>query len=860
MRFGRRGKGKSREPIWARRSEKKSGMNIPDEGSAAPAMDIVSAEGEAATQEILTHLGRFSREWSSPESALWSDACMNQLILCIEIAIEEGWSDLTTVLSDTGRVLQTYENAERPAGAILFLKKAYDVMCRLVGDIVIEKSPLETMEEWARVFEEGITAIAADRLELFEDDEGDEMSAEEMLNESVEQELPMEGISESGVARETTLMEDRDALPVLDELPPLESLVTIYTEPEKAEDAVEDVVEPPSEIEEPTEVDAQEEASMGTESQNDRVEEPESNVEEFHTIESFVTSEPEPDRVYIPEESACIENAEALENILEETNGGDEEETNSTLDFASFAMPRVETSENEEPSLEEASDESIIEEAEADTTEGTENFAVCDAIGSTSSVARGILLDALKTPSASTDDHEAVEKTEQRVGVTEPVENPDDIDEPVTESAEEESTDTEEEELEVYDPPRIVVDIIDRICDVLGQFEKAPDTECTEGLDIVLGGLKALKHEAEVMKNATAESCCGTMMEACRAVRSADGKASERFLEIGFSFCGIFIECLSEPESENVTHWREECETWLKDAEAIAKEAEDTSNVVLAFPQKMSTESENTPRDNKVAESDSPPEAIASTQEDESDAEKSIATEEIAAIDHAERSQSLLQSAQDAALQGRGEDAKTFALRAAAEIAKDGVVKAESSLRACELKLKEGIATTEEARTGVRSCEERVNESTARVTESQESYSEAKEATATVVKTLEDLEHEVADLNRHIQELQLKRDEEVERISQTVTELESVRATDQQASNELDELRRLEDDGRVRLEESRQRVKDKSRVVQTIESEMERARETLTKEKVSYSDITQAIQQISGTGILGPEEGENLLF
>jgi len=185
MRFGRRGRSRSREPIWARRegvkSPGKGAVEIPTEGSAAPALDIFSDAGDTSTQEILTLLGRFSREYSNPENAPWSDACMNQLILCIEIAIEEGWSDLTMVLSDTGRILQTYENAERAAGCIAFLGNAYEVMCRLIGDIVIEKAPLETLEDWSGVYSEGISVLESDGLELLQDDEGE---VDEVMEES----------------------------------------------------------------------------------------------------------------------------------------------------------------------------------------------------------------------------------------------------------------------------------------------------------------------------------------------------------------------------------------------------------------------------------------------------------------------------------------------------------------------------------------------------------------------------------------------------------------------------------------------------------------------------------------------------
>ena len=91
MKFGRRGKSRGREPIWARRGTSKPGEDVaiempPMEGSLAPAVDLTD-DTETATDDVLRYLAAFSRECEDPSKPLWSDACMNQLILCMRPSI-----------------------------------------------------------------------------------------------------------------------------------------------------------------------------------------------------------------------------------------------------------------------------------------------------------------------------------------------------------------------------------------------------------------------------------------------------------------------------------------------------------------------------------------------------------------------------------------------------------------------------------------------------------------------------------------------------------------------------------------------------------------------------------------------------
>ena len=109
-------------------------------------------------------------------------------------------------------------------------------------------------------------------------------------------------------------------------------------------------------------------------------------------------------------------------------------------------------------------------------------------------------------------------------------------------------------------------------------------------------------------------------------------------------------------------------------------------------------------------------------------------------------------------------------------------------------------------------------------------------------------------------ELQTRRDNEQEKIIDTVEKMEDMHQAEQQALTEWDELKVLEADSRQRLEESRQHVKDRQRMVQDIESSMESARETMTYEKGSLSDITQTIQQLSGTATNEDNEEKNTLL
>ncbi|MFP6617228.1 MAG: hypothetical protein VCB26_12555, partial [Candidatus Hydrogenedentota bacterium] len=654
---------------------------------------------------------------------------------------------------------------------------------------------------------------------LLQDDEGD---ADAMTDDAAEEKIQLVVVDmDVELQAPASTPGDRDELPVLDELPPLESLVTISAVPESESER---------------EADAEQE------------------------------SEQDPDPVYVsvegfPEEVAVEDTADP-ELATEEAGETEVSESNivEELNFAAFELPRAKT-------------------PEADTEVESEAMPVIE------------------------ETEEAVEEDQNGA----PAEKEEQADAEDVKDVEETAPDGEREEIDVYDPPRIVVDIIDRICGVLGDFESDESADRSAGLDVLLGGVKALEREAHLMDNIQGELACAEMKLACLTVHRYEACRSERFLELGFAFCGIFIEALTDPECENVTAWRKDCESWLNENQPDELEGPaEASGVIVAFPPKEEDVTPNVedstpaPQEEKnddadywearvVSSSDEADEgdglSLFSSESQEADVISEVGeaveesdktesplkkigeagcdageSEHVEEVDRAELSQSLLQSAQKAALEGNSEDAKTFALRAAAEIAKSEVQKAESGLRESEMKLKEGIVNSEEARAGVKSCEESVRESSELVADSRKTHGEAQAATGRVKKSLEDLESDVADLNRRIQDMQAKRDEEVENISQTMGKLESVHAVEQQASNELEELSRLEEDGRSRLEESRQIVKDKQRVIQVIESEMERARETLTQEKVSYADITQAIQQISGGTIQYDDGSDGLLF
>ena len=636
MRFGKRGRGRSIGRRGASRTLTKKPIleQVPQDGSVAPAMGMVSDVSDSCAQEILTHLEHFSEQLADSSATDWTDACMNDLISCMEISVPEGWSDLAKVLTDTGRVLQTYENAQIASEAIPFLQDAYDAMCRLVGDIVIEKTTDETMSHWATIYSKYLDEISAEGLELF-DDEGDANSSESQAIE----EAPIETAKRNETTEENSPVK---TLPVLSELPPLDRLVSF----------------------------------------NDYVSTEESDENtQVYEVDDEHTQDQTPDEVVLENDSISIE-----ENSSEDDN---------VLEFA----PK------------ELVEEEVLSEVAEETSVESEQELVFD----------------------------------------------------------EESN---EETVEHYDPPRIVVDIIDRICDVLGSLERDTGDARAASLGVMLGGLEALEHEAQLMKSMVAEEACITMTKACQLVSGGDDAWSDGLVEQGFSFCGVFIEALTDPASENIASWQDECLKWIASCEAtipapvteteelveepaVVEIAEEASAAIKETIELASIE--DAPGEDVNLFSEVVNEALTAAVEEnipvetlelKASTKTTIATPgpavkseapvaEDTAIDYAERSKELLQSAQEAALKGCAEEVKSFALRAAAEMAKAEVYKAEERLRESEIELTQGIQNTEDARDGVKSCEVAVKESSNLVSESHQSYEDTQKVTADIIEKLE---------------------------------------------------------------------------------------------------------------------------
>lgn len=176
------------------------------------------------TNRLLTALGRFHREVLKAREGgahtQWPDICMNQLIGAVEIALAQGWDEVVEALGDTGRVLQSYSEAGRAGHSVAFLEDAYEILCLMVGDLIVGSVRAGVVQKWSDRYRRAVEDLEAEGLRLVDDEEA--------------------GGSAPPVTRPAeTATADRsfEPLPSLDELAPLEDELETQTDASTDEDA-----------------------------------------------------------------------------------------------------------------------------------------------------------------------------------------------------------------------------------------------------------------------------------------------------------------------------------------------------------------------------------------------------------------------------------------------------------------------------------------------------------------------------------------------------------------------------------------------------------------------------------------------
>ncbi len=665
----------------------------PEDGAGVLDADLSFDDGDP-TQQLLLALGHFQRILKGAKDGaddLWSDECMNQLILGVEISLSQSWTQLVDAFTDAGRVLQTYESAGQARDALPFLNGAYDVLCGIVGEVMGGDVRHQVLDRWQDHYANGLEAIQAAGLTLVDDNETDASPSTDIADRPDDKaqlfEFPhLEG---SGIGNG-----DKE-LPTLGELPPLEDML-------------------PS----------------------------------------------------VPDNGAPREPEDVLE-----------EETDSSL------------------SREDVLGESLEDDG---STAGAGNRAQEEAAA------------------------------EPEVAVPS----------------------------ECVEPSKAIVDIVDRVCDELAELNDRSPENRVLAMEMIEGGVSALKREADAGGYKKSSELCGVMKEACKLTAARTDSLDERFTEICFAFCGVFVEAMDEVESENVKDWRAECEGLISEW-TPAPELEDS-------PLPIEVAVEEAAPDEPIAPKPAPTQAIVTGVEDTpaQPPSEAVAVESGPSPSQIEGhdSQALFERAQQALAAGDAEAAKVLALQAAAAIAATEVSKSEGELQECEKRLKESLNATVESRGAVKEAEKMVKSGASQVAAGERAFGEAKERTAAMAQEQAEEQERIVEFEAEIAELHSKREQGLAKVEEANTRLNEAKGNESSVSERLDGLRSAEVEARKALEGARQYVKDLHRTAAEVEGQMEKSREALTRHKMSFEDIRQTIGEPSLEETIDEEQSGEMLF
>ena len=240
-------------------SEERSALLFQENGEKADSSaatvspnPITPLPGADPTQRLLTALGRFHRYVAKGQAGapqeFWSDDCMNQILTAMELSVAQGWKEIVEALTGTARVLQTYETASAAHLCVPFLNDSYEVLCLMVGDLIVNNTRSDAMVTWRTRYDNAVANLTAAGLELVEDEPEPPVpasavaAADAQSVENVENTVPFPMPDEAPPTRDPMLVDE----PSIDEFLPFDDKQQV--EPKKETDSIPHDPEPPAPV------------------------------------------------------------------------------------------------------------------------------------------------------------------------------------------------------------------------------------------------------------------------------------------------------------------------------------------------------------------------------------------------------------------------------------------------------------------------------------------------------------------------------------------------------------------------------------------------------------------------------------
>lgn len=132
------------------------------------------------SQSLLISLGRFKkhiqRALGMPDNTHWPGECMRELVSMLHVALDHHWSTLQMALTDTARVLSSYEHAGRAASCLPFLRASDDALSMMIGDLIIDNETPTVRDAWRKHYQTALETMRREGIPLIEEEEEEPVS------------------------------------------------------------------------------------------------------------------------------------------------------------------------------------------------------------------------------------------------------------------------------------------------------------------------------------------------------------------------------------------------------------------------------------------------------------------------------------------------------------------------------------------------------------------------------------------------------------------------------------------------------------------------------------------------------------